>query len=181
MAYNPWYYVTYETILQIATWNDLSEDIEKKIVGIFSWMPQTIMAVRHPGRRFKYEFYTAQALRDTLQPLQEQFSNIREQTLEDFDIENNTTILRALCGALFPALGAVGGSKFLHFSAPTLLPMWDKRIRLAGKHDDSETGYIEYMTAFKKALRIEANRLEALRRYPNNIVRGWDIACMERR
>jgi hypothetical protein len=181
MAYNPWYCATYETILEIATWADLSADIEKKILGIFSWMPQTIMAVRHPGKRFKFEFYTAEGLRDALTPLQERFNAIRKQQLMHFDIPNNTEILEGLCATLFPALGAIGGSKFLHFSAPRLLPMWDRKIRLAGGYDDSGAGYIAYMTAFQHALTVKENRDEAVRRYPSNIVRGWDIVCMERR
>ena len=179
-AYNPWYCDTYETILGMAAWSNLSEDIERKIVCIFSWMPRTIMSVPHPGKQFKCHCYSPQNLRDRLAPLQEEFNRIREQRLMDFDIARNRDILERLCEALFPVLGSVAASKFLHFSAPTLLPMWDSDIRKSRGHEDTAAGYIAYMTDFKDKLTVAENRNEALLKHPN-IVRGWDIVGMERR
>jgi len=47
--YNQWYVATYKVILSMANWQDLTADLERKLVCIFSWMPQGIMNVNHSG------------------------------------------------------------------------------------------------------------------------------------
>ena len=47
--YNTWYDATYDAILTMANWSVLEKDVPQKVACVFSWMPQTIMGIRHPG------------------------------------------------------------------------------------------------------------------------------------
>jgi len=181
MTYNPWYCATYEHILEIADWAHLSTDIEKKMVGVFSWMPQTIMAIKTTGRRFRYELYDPDAIANALHQHEDAFLHIRSQVLIEVNLEEHTPLIKAICNTLFPALGSVASSKYLHFSAPTLLPMWDRHIRVARGHEDTVDGFIAYIAEFKEELSDPQNLHAARERYPDNPVRGWDIIGMENR
>jgi hypothetical protein len=139
------------------------------------------MTIKHSGGWYKYECYTPLKLRTTLRPQEQTFKAIREQELLAFDVQSNNETLEGLCAALFPALGPVAASKFLHFSAPALLPMWDSKLRRAAGYKNSAAGYIAYMTAFQQPLTVKGNREAAKRSYATNIVRAWDIVCMKRR
>ena len=129
-ADNPWYTISYEPILDIANWQDYSADTEKKVVAIFSWMPQTIMSIKHKGNKLKYEIYDNKALANAVERSRQAFEAVRHNLLLEFDLENNVQYLRTLCEALFPILGSVASSKYLHFSNPCLFPMWDRQLRL---------------------------------------------------
>ena len=181
MAYNPWYTISYEPILDIANWKDYCADTEKKIVAIFSWMPQTIMSVKHKGNKLKYEIYDNKALTAAVKSSRPAFEAVSHNQLLEFDIDENAHHLETLCEALFPILGSVASSKYFHFSAPCLFPMWDRQLRLKQGLDDTPNGYIEYMRRFKLQLAKPENSRAALAAYPANAVRGWDIVCMENR
>jgi hypothetical protein len=181
MAYNPWYIISYETILDMANWKDFCADTEKKIVAIFAWMPQTIMSIKHKGNKLKYEIYDNKALAVAVKNSSPSFEAISRYQLLEFDIDENARHLETLCKALFPNLGSVASSKCFHFSAPRLLPMWDRQLRLKQGLDDTPYGYIEYIRRFKLQLAKPENSSAALAAYPANAVRGWDIVCMENR
>ena len=182
VPYNPWYSSTYETILDIANWGRLDAEVDRKIVAIFSWMPQTLMSIRHRGLRFKFEIYTKEHVTESLAPVAGQFGVLQESRLAEFDLcGSNREILVRACEVLFPILGTVAGSKYLHFSAPKLIPMWDRKIRLGAGCRDSVEGFMDYVRTFKAELGNECNLQEALREYPNNAVRGWDIVRMKGR
>lgn len=183
VAYNPWYNATYEHIRQIANWALLSADVEKKMVGIFSWMPQAIMPIRAAGGGYRFEQYNAKAIADALRRYDEAFQGIRDAELVDVDIANeaNGQVLANICDALFPIMGSVASSKYLHFSAPTLVPMWDRQIRIARNHPDTRDGFLAYVAEFKADLEVPEKLQAALQRYPGNAVRGWDIVGMENR
>lgn len=181
MDYNPWYIFSYEPMMDMANWQDFSADIEKKVVVIFSWMPQTIMAIKHKGDKRKYEIYDNKALADAVGHSVQAFTAVRGSLLLEFDLDSNTRYILTLCEALFPILGSVASSKYLHFSAPQLFPMWDRQLRLKEGLDDTALGYIEYMRRFKKELARRENLKAALAAYPANAVRGWDIVRMKNR
>lgn len=105
MAYNPWYTATYQPILDMANWSILTADIEKKVVAVFSWMPKTIMAINHAGRRYKWEIYGTESMRSALEPVQERFSAIQNEHLKDFVISRNSALIGELFEALFPIVG----------------------------------------------------------------------------
>ena len=179
MAYNPWYTISYEPILDIANWKDYCADTEKKIVAIFSWMPLTIMSIKAKGNKRKYEIYDNKALTVAVKRSRSAFEAVRYNQLLEFDIDKNAHHLKTLCEALFPILGSVAGSKYFHFSAPCLFPMWDRQLRLKEGLDDTPRGYIEYMRRFKTALAKPEKLRAALAAYPANAVRGLDIVFME--
>jgi len=181
MPYNLWYTWTYEAIPEMADWRNLAADIERKVVTIFAWMPQTIMSIRQKGGGFKHQEFTPQAIGDQLDPLAQAFTGIAREELRKFDIAKHEEFLLKVCDVLFQFLGSVAGSKYLHFSAPRLFPMWDRSLRIGARFKDSPTGYICYMKQFKTALMDKANEAKALEKHPMNPVRGWDIVCMEQR
>ena len=181
ITYNPWYTISYEPILNIANWHDFCADTEKKIIAIFSWMPQTIMSIKHKGNKFKYELYDNKALSEAVDRSRQAFDAVKNSRLLEFDIDGNAQHLQTLFGALFPILGSVASSKYFHFSAPCLFPMWDRQLRLKQGLDDTPNGYIEYMRRFKRQLADPENSKAALAAYPPNAVRGWDIVCMKNR
>lgn len=188
MAYNRWYTYTYEPILRIADWSELSADVEKKVVAIFSWMPRTIMNIshtdkEHPGRKYKCEVFALQSVLEKLVQVSDDFNAIKKCELMkfDFDLPEHTAELKRLCEALFDIFGSVAASKYLHFSAPKLIPMWDLELRKGKGFKDSPDGFIRYMSWFKDQLEDDDNYRAALQRYPDNVIRGWDIICMERR
>lgn len=180
MPYNPWYTATYQPILELANWQILTADIERKIIAIFSWMPQTIMAITHARKPYqcKWEIYSVEMLRSALEPVSTPFATIRDLNLTEIDVSQSRIVVEGLCTALFPILGSVAASKYMHFSAPRLLPMWDQDIRDSAGYDDSPSGYIDYLIAFRDQLRIPRNYRKALKRCPDNAVRGWDMECM---
>jgi hypothetical protein len=180
MPYNPWYTATYQPILEMANWKKLTADIEKKIIAIFSWMPQTIMSVTHSQNpnRCKWEIYSVEHLRSALEPMEASFAPIATIGLAEIDMARNGAVIEELCAALFPMLGSVAASKYMHFSAPHLLPMWDKGIREDGGYEDSISGYLDFLSAFSRQLRVPRNYRKAIERCPTNPVRGWDIECM---
>ncbi len=181
MAYNPWYTATYQPILDMANWSILTADIEKKVVAVFSWMPKTIMAINHAGRRYKWEIYGTESMRSALEPVQERFSAIQNEHLKDFVISRNSALIGELFEALFPIVGPVAASKYMHFSAPQLLPMWDDAIRKDAGCEATGNGYVHYVAGYQRQLRVRKNYREAIGKCPHNAVRGWDIVCMERR
>jgi hypothetical protein len=181
VAYNPWYSATYEHILEIAEWARLSADVEKKVVGVFSWMPQTIMSIKAAGGGFRFEQYNATAIAAAVLPFEQDFLRVRELVLTEFDIDANRELVGGVCNALFPIMGSVASSKYLHFSAPKLFPMWDRQIRHARHHQDTVDGFLAYIADFRSELEVEENLKAALQKYPGNPVRGWDIVGMENR
>jgi len=181
MPYNPWYIATYQPILELANWKLLTADIEKKIIAIFSWMPTTVMSVRQGGGGFKWETYNIEAFVSALEHMGESFITIRDLDLLDTDVARSRVAIASLFGALLPLLGAVGASKYVHFSAPRLLPMWDSAIIKAAKFEKSSDSYIKFIMQFQQKLRVPGNLRAAKRRCPDNVVRGWDIVSMERR
>jgi len=168
-------------MMNMANWHDFCADIEKKVVVIFSWMPQTIMAIKHKGDKRKYEIYDNKALFSAVEKSVKSFEAVSGGLLLEFDIDSNSRHILALCETLFPILGSVASSKYLHFSAPHLFPMWDRQLRLKEGLDDTALGYIEYMRRFKKELAKPENLEAALAEYPTNAVRGWDIVRMKNR
>jgi len=181
MNYNPWYVFSYEPMMNMADWQDFHADVEKKVVVIFSWMPQTIMAIKHKGDKRKCEIYDNIALSNAVGNSVKEFEAVKGGLLLEFDLDSNSRYILALCETLFPILGSVASSKYLHFSAPQLFPMWDRQLRLKEKLDDTAFGYIEYMRRFKKELANPTNLEAALAEYPTNAVRGWDIVRMKNR
>ena len=65
--YNQWYVATYEAILSMANWQDFTADLERKVVCIFSWMPQAIMNVNHSGSSKKGDQRRKSEVFDVLQ------------------------------------------------------------------------------------------------------------------
>jgi hypothetical protein len=181
MAYNPWYTDTYEPILNIANWDSFADDAPKKMVAIFSWMPQTIMSIRHPGKQFKYQLFELKSLIDALKKSENNFDLLKFSTLLSVDITLHQNKIEELFSALFHIMGAVATSKYLHFSAPRLFPMWDRQIRVKGGFSEDSSGYFAYMSKFKSDLQIESNLEKAKQKYPANPIRGWDIVSMESR
>jgi hypothetical protein len=181
MPYNRWYTYTYDHIRRIADWSDLAADVEAKIIAVFSWMRQPIMSIKHSKDSVKHELFTPDSIRAALGNVRGEFDKIKNLELEDFDVHLHEKALEELCDALFPIFGSVAASKYLHFSAPRLLPMWDRKLRLSKGIEDSAFGYIRYMIEFKNELKIEKNHRAAVRQCAENAVRGWDIVCMKRR
>lgn len=178
---NPWYAYTYEAILDLANWEMLDADVAKKMVGIYAWMPQTLMKLRMPQNRFMSDVYSLQdvasAATQTVGPM-EPLNNI---ALLDLNLEENTEQIERVLTPLFSVLGSVAASKYLHFSRPYLFPMWDATLRNEAGLENSPAGFIQYMRLFKQELDEEENCTAAAQRYPNNLIRGWDIVRMENR
>lgn len=183
MPYNPWYTATYQPILEMANWGILTADIEKKIIAVFSWMPQTVMSITHSRKphRCKWEIYSVEMLRSALDPVDAPFAKIAKKLLTEIDASQNRIVIENLYAALFPILGSVAASKYMHFSAPHLLPMWDETIREDGGYKNSVSGYFDYLSAFRNQLNVPKNYRKAIERCPDNAVRGWDMECMRRR
>src|SRR6266540_3016361 len=123
MPYNLWYTWTYEAIPEMADWRNLAADIERKVVTIFAWMPQTIMSIRQKGGGFKHQEFTPQAIGDQLDPLAQAFTGIAREELRKFDIAKHEEFLLKVFDVLFPFPGAVAGPKHLPFPSPSVLPM----------------------------------------------------------
>src|SRR5271155_5588168 len=137
MPYNRWYTYTYNHILQMANWSDLAADVETKVIAIFSWMRQPIMSIKHSKDSVKHELITPDLIRAALGGVSDEFDKIKDLELKDFDVQRHEKILKDLCDALFPIFGSVAASKYLHFSAPRFLPMWDRTLRVSKGLEDS--------------------------------------------
>lgn len=179
--YNAWYNDTYDSIFKMANWTTFSADVPKKVVCVYSWMPQTLMGVKHTGGRPKWASFSLNDVQAATRAVDSEFSEIHALTLREVNIDECDRHLRTVISALIQPFGVVAASKYLHFSAPKLFPMWDRSIRLARGHADTVDGFIEYMRAFKVDLLNPANMQAALAQYPANAVRGWDIVNMRNR
>jgi hypothetical protein len=181
VAYNPWYTATYLPILDIADWSLLTADLERKVIAIFSWMPKTIMAINHAGKRYKWEIHSIESMYAALEPMQERFSTIQNEHLKNFVISRHRVVIVNLFDTLSPIMGPVAASKYMHFSAPQLLPMWDNVIRKDAGCEATGNGYVHFMAGYQRQLRVLSNYREAIDKCPHNAVRGWDMVLMERR
>ncbi|BEP70889.1 MULTISPECIES: hypothetical protein [unclassified Variovorax] len=179
--YNPWYGHTYEVIQELADWRTFSRDIPKKVMCIYSWMPQTLMSVKHAGGGTKWSAFSLEDIERLTKTVDSEFAAVQSLELQKANLEELEGSLRNIASVLFPPFGPVAMSKYLHFSAPTLFPMWDRRIRSSRKHAATVDGYLEYMRVFKEELMEASNMEKALSQYPSNAVRGWDIVNMMRR
>jgi hypothetical protein len=179
--YNTWYDSTYEAIFDMATWTVFHADVAKKVACIFAWMPQTIMGVKGRARIPKWASYSHREVCEVLESVSPQFTPLQKLSLLSTAIADIEGGLRPALEATFPLFGSVAASKYLHFSAPQLIPMWDRSIRLSRKHLDSADGFIEYIRLFQAELREPDNLQEARTAYPANPVRGWDIRNMRGR
>jgi hypothetical protein len=177
--YNHWYTDTYDVIFQMADWNDFAKDVGRKVVCIFSWMPQTLMAISHTGKSKKWEHYSLTAVADSLDLVAGDFDNVVAIKLIDASIEQSRQNIEALCGVLFPAFGPSAASKYLHFSVPRFFPMWDQKIRKHASFRETSAEYIRYMQHFQSELMDKENWRTASSLYPGNPVRGWDIHKMQ--
>ena len=139
------------------------------------------MSIRHSKGSVKHELFSPESIRTALRSVNGGFDKIKNCELKDFDVSLHQKVLEELCHALFPLLGSVAASKYLHFSAPRLLPMWDRKLRQSKGFEDSASGYIRYMIEFKNDLNIDENHRAAVAHCADNVVRGWDIVCMGRR
>jgi len=179
--YSCWYTHTYDAILQMANWDVFASDAEKKIVCVFSWMPQTIMAVKHKGGRQKKDVYDLRTVSRVMEEAQSSFDSIKHLELMTVDLLDVKTQIRGVCSKLFRLFGSVVASKYLHFSVPRLLPMWDSAIRNERHYKDTPDGYFDYIQQFQNDLAKNENFSRAVAVYPNNPVRGWDIVNMTSR
>jgi hypothetical protein len=179
--YNTWYDATYDAILGMADWSRLDADVGRKIVCVYSWMPQTIMGIKHKGGRPKWASFSIADVQNTLSTASRPFSTLRTLELIATDIDKIETRLRRVLALTFPPLGSVVASKYLHFSAPKLIPMWDRAIRRARKHPDTPDGFISYMRQFHAELGVPKNLRAANAAYSANPIRGWDVLNMRGR
>lgn len=181
VPYNPWYDETYDAIFEMADWKELPADIPKKIVCIYSWMPHTLMGTKHVGGRRKWSCISLNDVETATRKVSEDFAEVSTLMLQEANIDVCENHICKIFTALIPLFGTVATSKYLHFSAPSFFPMWDRKIRISRGHDDTVDGYIEYMHAFKAELDISSNLQAALSLYPKNPVRGWDMVNMRGR
>ncbi|MDI2141293.1 MULTISPECIES: hypothetical protein [unclassified Pseudomonas] len=181
IPYNIWYDETYDAIFEMANWEELSADIPKKAVCIYSWMPHSLMSTRHVGGRPKWSCVSLNDVESATLKVSKDFSEVSTLTLQEANIKDCENIIHKILTALIPLFGTVATSKYLHFSAPKFFPMWDRNIRISRGHDDTVDGYIEYMQAFKEDLEVPSKLHAALTLYPENPVRGWDMANMRGR
>jgi len=163
----------------MADWNDFAKDVGRKVVCIFSWMPQTLMAVSHKGSSKKWEHYSPTTVADALDRVAGSFEKVAASKLLDANIKMLSHDIEIIATALFPAFGPTAASKFLHFSAPTFFPMWDLKIRRHDAFRDSSVEYLRYMRHFQSELMDGGNFAAASSIYPSNPVRGWDIHKMQ--
>lgn len=178
---NPWYAFTYEAILDLANWDELEADVAKKVVGIYSWMPQTIMKLRMPQNRFMCDVHTLESVTNAARQAAEGIGPFNDIALEDLDIDNRAGEVQDVIAPLFNVLGSVAASKYLHFSRPNFFPMWDATLRNEAGFQNTPEGFIQYMSLFKRELAVPENIEAAAQRYPHNLIRGWDIVKMENR
>lgn len=178
---NPWYRFTYEAILSLADWQKFDADVDKKIVGIYSWMPQTIMRLRMTQRRVRCNEFSIEDVTHAASESEKHIPILENIPLQKFDSNEMGNVVRDVAAPLFEVLGGVASAKYLHFSRPYLFPMWDRRMRIQGGFPDSPEGYIGYMEQFKLDIEDEGNIKIALDHYHKNIIRGWDMEKMRRR
>ena len=176
--YNTWYDTTYDAIFTMADWSRLDADVPKKIVCVYSWMPQTIMGIKHTGGRPKWGSFSLADVQDALDQAANSFDGIKSLDLIGIDVKKVETSLLKVLKLIFPPFGSVVASKYLHFSAPRLIPMWDSKIRKARHHPDTPQGFISYVREFKAELAVPKNLRAAKAAYPLNLIRGWDIVNM---
>jgi hypothetical protein len=179
--YNKWYDATYGEIATMASWSQLDVDVAKKVVCVYAWMPQTIMGIKHTGGRPKWATFSLARVQKAFTKAATTFDQIKQLELRAADLDEIETSLLRVLKLLFLPLGSVAASKYLHFSAPKLVPMWDRKIRLAQRHSDTPQGFISYMRQFKAELAVPRNLRAATRAYPANPIRGWDMVNMKRR
>lgn len=187
MQYNQWYVATYEVILSMANWQDLTADLERKLVCIFSWMPQAIMNVNHSGSAKKgtlkrrSELFGVRQASECVRKAASHLETVKDKELLSLNLQDIREDVLGICGPIFDLLGSVAGSKFLHFSRPRLFPIWDSSLRLSAKLPDSPEGYFEYMKLFQSELELPENEEHARRECSCNPVRGWDVCRMKRK
>lgn len=178
---NPWYAFTYDAILDLANWEILDADVAKKMVGIYSWMPQTIMKLRMPQNRFMCDVHSLQDVTLAATQTVPNMEPLNNTTLQKLAFEEGAEQIEIVLTPLFGVLGSVAASKYLHFSRPHLFPMWDATLRTEAHLENSPAGFLQYMQLFKQELLIEENANAAAQRYPGNLIRGWDVVRMENR
>ena len=126
--YNQWYVATYEVILSMANWPDFTADLERKLVCIFSWMPQAIMNVNHSGStkkgnlKRKSDLFGVQQAADGVRKGASYLKTARDRELASVNLQEIKGEVLGVCAPIFDCLGSVAGSKFLHFSRPHLFP-----------------------------------------------------------
>lgn len=179
--YNTWYDATYDAILTMANWSVLEEDVPQKVVCVFSWMPQTIMGISHPGGGRKWAAFDLTAVESRLKEASPLFTPLCDAHLQDATLVDEEQRLLKILGIMFSPFGSVAASKFLHFSVPRYFPMRDRSIRTQRRHPDTPAGFLAYMTAFRKELLEPKNQQSAIVAYPANAIRGWDIVNMRNR
>ena len=178
---NPWYAFTYETILDLADWTTLDADVARKLVGIYSWMPQTIMKLKMPGNRFMCDAYSLQDVTNAAHQTVPNIEPVNNITLQDINLDETSEQIENIVAPMFGVLGSVAASKYFHFSRPYLFPMWDTTLRNEARLENSPAGFVQYMQLFQRELLTPENAGAAALRYPANLIRGWDIVRMERR
>ena len=184
--YNRWYVATYDVILSIADWQNLTSDLERKLVCIFAWMPQAIMNVSHSGsakqvnRKTKSDIFDSQLAAKCVRRAASYLKDLKDRELLSVYLPEIKQEVLGGCAPIFELLGSAAGSKFLHFSYPRLFPMWDRSLRKGSRLSDSPEGYFEYMNIFQRELHRSENIECANREYPSNPVRGWDICRMQK-
>lgn len=179
--YNTWYDATYDEIFKMADWSKLDVDVPRKVACVFAWMPQTIMGVKHLGGRPKWVTYSPANVQAVLSQAADPFTTVMALDLSQTEIEAIETDVQHVLQLVFPLFGSVASSKYLHFSAPKLIPMWDRNIRISRGYEDTPQGFLSYMRQFKVELAVPANLASARSAYPANAVRGWDIVNMRNR
>lgn len=187
--YNPWYRNTYEAILHMANWSLLEAEIDRKLVCVFSWMPRTIMNVKHVDTadgepQTKAGVFKREEIESALSAHAANFYELRcmhllEESFKLTSIENENVV--RLFDCLKEFLGSTAASKYLHFSAPFLFPMWDSSIRKENKVTDSNgSAYLGFLEAIRAKLTSNQSALrDAREAYLPNPIRGYDIVMME--
>ena len=169
----------------MANWQNLTADLEAKVVCVFCWMPQAIMNVKHSGKDKgslqKSDLFGVQEAYAHVEAAAPYFETVKTMELLSVDLQDIINEIVGSCEPVFALFGSAAGSKFLHFSSARLFPVWDSTLRKEARLSDSPQGYFQYMELFQRELRNPLNLSHALKEYPGNPVRGWDIHRMRYR
>jgi len=177
--YNKWYLDTYDEILKMADWSRFDVEVSRKVVCIFSWMPQTIMGLKAKGGKKLWQQVSLEKVQFVVSGLVSQFEATKSEDFSSYwrvDAQ-----IKKLYSELSIILRSTAATKYLHFSHPKLFPMWDSEIKRNLGLKDSAEDYLKLIDTYNSKYSDQNLRNIVLKEYPQNFVRAYDIYLMKNR
>ena len=124
-----------------------------------------------------WEWVSSERMQSDISGLTSSFELTKRETFRSYG--RVAEQIKELYAGLSAVLRYTAATKYLHFSHPSLFPMWDREIRRDLELSDSSEDYLRLIEIYNSKYCDKNLRAEILKEYRLNFVRAYDLYLMK--